>query len=93
MSVVTLVKRRWRSIERPGPKPRARFEHTLNLVGTSLYIFGGRIDDIPLNDMGIFDLKSLDISNSTWQLIGAGNNGPSPRYHHGCVATDEKLVM
>jgi hypothetical protein len=40
-----------------GPGPRGRIHHTMALVGSKLFIFGGRIAKRRLNDIWALDLN------------------------------------
>jgi len=57
-------------------------------VGTDLYIFGGRNEDGPLNDMWLFDTGLHQ-----WISISQRGDLPSPRSEFGFAATQEKLYL
>jgi len=42
-----------------GNLPGGRYGHTLTMVGTKIYIFGGRNEEKYLNDLIIFDAKNF----------------------------------
>jgi hypothetical protein len=44
-----------------GPGPSGRYYHTVTLVGSKLFIFGGKIGRTTLNDMWAFDLNTRTI--------------------------------
>jgi hypothetical protein len=43
-----------------GPGPGGRFNHALELVGSKLFIFGGRIGERRFNDIWALDLNSCE---------------------------------
>jgi hypothetical protein len=40
-----------------GPRPGGRYHHTMTLVGSKLFVFGGRTAERRLNDIWAFDLN------------------------------------
>lgn len=55
---VSLVTSEWTKIDVPGSKPRGRNGHTVNMVGSRFYIFGGQDGPEFFNDLWYFDLNS-----------------------------------
>jgi hypothetical protein len=51
------VSREWTRIVIDGPGPGSRYYHTMTLVGSMLFIFGGRTPKRHLNDMWALDLN------------------------------------
>src|SRR6266478_4902134 len=51
------VSRGWSRVMVNGPGPCGRYCHTVTLVGSNLFIFGGRIDHINFNDIWALDLN------------------------------------
>src|SRR6266478_2103622 len=57
------VSREWSRVVVNGPGPSSRHYHTLTLIGFKLFVFGGQIGGMSLNDMWAFDLNSRTISD------------------------------
>ena len=53
----SLVSREWTRIVIDGPGPGGRYCHTMTLVGSKLFVFGGRTDKRRLNDTWVLDLN------------------------------------
>ena len=52
-----LVSREWTRIVVHGPSPGGRYYHTMTLVGSKLFVFGGRTAKGRLNDIWALDLN------------------------------------
>jgi len=83
----------WRKIEAQSNSPEPRIAHTQAVVGSKIYIFGGRqgitMDESPLNDMHCFDTKT-----ETWTKVAAkSNNVPCPRSFHQMVSVGSSLFV
>jgi hypothetical protein len=51
------VSREWTRIVVNGPGPGRRFYHTMTLVGSKLFVFGGMSPKADFNDIWAFDLN------------------------------------
>ena len=82
-----------------GRKPKGRYGHTLNIIGSTLYIFGGQVNHTFFNDLIAFNLNSLE--NPSWQfLIPNSSDGgppegniPPARTNHSVITCDNKLYL
>ncbi|KAI5283580.1 Negative regulator of mitotic exit, partial [Ascosphaera aggregata] len=62
--------RQWSRAIPPGPRPKGRYGHTLNIVGSKIYVFGGQSDDGSFfNDLICFDLNALQKASNRWQFL------------------------
>lgn len=84
-----------------GPRPAGRYGHTLNLLGSKIYIFGGQVEGFFFNDLVAFDLNSLQSANSAWEVL-IPNSGdatlpagmsPPARTNHTIVTWQDKLYL
>ncbi|CAN9178146.1 unnamed protein product [Alternaria alternata] len=84
-----------------GPRPTGRYGHTLNILGSKIYIFGGQVEGFFFNDLVAFDLNSLQSSASRWEVLlpntkeQASPQGRSPpaRTNHSVVTWNDKLYL
>ncbi|KAF2273662.1 galactose oxidase [Westerdykella ornata] len=86
-----------------GPRPTGRYGHTLNILGSKIYIFGGQVEGFFFNDLVAFDLNSLQSSSSRWEVLlpntkdGALSSpqgrSPPARTNHSVVTWNEKLYL
>lgn len=62
--------RQWSRAIPPGPRPRGRYGHTMNIVGSKIYVFGGQSDHEGFfNDLVCFDLNALQKASNHWQFL------------------------
>ena len=85
----------------PGRRPAGRYGHTLNLLGSKIYVFGGQVEGYFFNDLVTFDLNALQAANSRWEvLIENSNDGgpsegqvPPARTNHTIISWNDKLYL
>ncbi|KAL8686912.1 MAG: hypothetical protein Q9218_006773 [Villophora microphyllina] len=93
--------RHWSRSMPPGPRPAGRYGHTLNILGSRIYVFGGQVEGYFFNDLLAFDLNALQNSNSRWEMLipnsaeGGPPEGqvPPARTNHTVVSWNEKLYL
>ncbi|KAF8499855.1 hypothetical protein F5888DRAFT_1888794 [Russula emetica] len=92
--LLNLVSREWTRILVNGPGPGGRFYHTMTLVGSKLFVFGGRTAKERLNDIWGLDLDCLN-SNPFWESYepAPGNEKPLPRSSHVSVTTGDRIII
>ncbi|KAK9330115.1 hypothetical protein V1520DRAFT_341341 [Lipomyces starkeyi] len=79
-----------------GPRPPARYGHTMNIIGSKLYVFGGQFDDNFFNDLYSFDLNTVQgaTTESRWELIKpASDVVPPTRTNHSAAVFNGKLYI
>jgi N-acetylneuraminic acid mutarotase len=95
--LMTVATSQWNSVSTTGPLPVARYGHTLNIIGSKMYAFGGsqaakNRKDKYLNDIASIDIRTLKSGDQKWNLIQA-NRRPASRSRHVCVSMNDKLIM
>ncbi|KAF2856554.1 hypothetical protein T440DRAFT_383350 [Plenodomus tracheiphilus IPT5] len=84
-----------------GPRPTGRYGHTLNILGSKIYIFGGQVEGFFFNDLVAFDLNSLQSSASRWEVllpntkdqVSPQTRAPPARTNHSVVTWNDKLYL
>ncbi|KAF8499857.1 hypothetical protein F5888DRAFT_1921663 [Russula emetica] len=92
--LLNLVSREWTRIVVNGPGPGGRCNHTMTLVGSKLFVFGGRTVRRRLNDIWVLDLDFLK-SDPFWESCEAapGNEKPLPRSGHVSVTNGDRIIV
>lgn len=79
----------WEKRMTTGDKPSPRWSHSAILMGSKLYIFGGRGPNKRLfNDIYVFDTERYDFS-----LISACGQLPPPMYGHSAVPYRHRMFL
>ncbi|XP_010674725.2 acyl-CoA-binding domain-containing protein 4 isoform X1 [Beta vulgaris subsp. vulgaris] len=79
----------WSILKTYGKSPVSRGGHTVNLVSSSLVIFGGQnANRTLLNDLHILDLETM-----TWDDFDAVGVPPSPRSDHAAAVHAERYLL
>lgn len=95
--------RQWSRAIPPGPRPAGRYGHTLNILGSKIYVFGGQVEGYFFNDLVAFDLNALQNPTNKWEFLvrNSHDGGPLPtsgqippaRTNHTIVSFNEKLYL
>ncbi|KAI5812842.1 hypothetical protein BZA77DRAFT_133551 [Pyronema omphalodes] len=87
--------RQWSRASPHGHRPSGRYGHTLNILGSKLYIFGGQVDTVFFNDLVAFDLNTLQHVGSKWEVLASGDGAdiPASRTNHTMITFEDKLYL
>ncbi|RDW77457.1 hypothetical protein BP6252_05510 [Coleophoma cylindrospora] len=93
--------RQWSRAVPAGPRPAGRYGHSLNILGSKIYVFGGQVEGYFMNDLVAFDLNQLQVPTNRWEfLIRNSDEGgppvgqvPPARTNHSMVTYNEKLYL
>ncbi|PKY06560.1 putative cell polarity protein [Aspergillus campestris IBT 28561] len=93
--------RQWSRSIPPSPRPSGRYGHTLNILGSKIYVFGGQVEGFFFNDLVAFDLNQLQNPTNTWEFLirNSHEGGPPPgqippaRTNHTIVGFNDKLYL
>ncbi|KAK9475186.1 uncharacterized protein V1510DRAFT_405747 [Dipodascopsis tothii] len=85
---------KWSRINVLGQRPSGRFGHSMNTIGSRVYVFGGEVDGYFFNDVLCFDMKAIQTGNPRWHIIPTSDDvAPPPRKNHSMVTFQEKLYL
>ncbi|KAL2147091.1 hypothetical protein VTI28DRAFT_973 [Corynascus sepedonium] len=93
--------RQWSRALPSGPRPSGRYGHSLNILGSKIYIFGGQVEGYFMNDLTAFDLNQLQMPNNRWEMLIANSDSGGPpqgkvppaRTNHSMVTFGDKLYL
>jgi hypothetical protein len=68
--------------------PRPRHSHSMHLINTRLYVFGGKDSEMLYNEIWIFDPKT-----SLWESITAKGSVPSARFFHAADSQGDAFII
>ncbi|KPI37146.1 Tip elongation aberrant protein 1 [Cyphellophora attinorum] len=92
--------RQWSRATPPGQRPPGRYGHTLNILGSKIYIFGGQVEGYFFNDLLAFDLNALQNPGNTWEFlmqneVDGGLHGPrpAPRTNHTVISYNDQMFL
>lgn len=93
--------RQWSRALPAGPRPSGRYGHSLNILGSKIFIFGGQVEGYFMNDLSAFDLNQLQQPNNRWEMLikSSDNGGPAPgeippaRTNHSMVTFQDKMYL
>jgi DNA repair exonuclease SbcCD ATPase subunit len=98
---LSLATKQWSRASPAGPRPPGRYGHSLNIIGSKIYIFGGQVEGFFFNDLVTFDLNALQQVSNRWETLiqntidGGPPHGqiPPARTNHTVVTWNEKLYL
>ncbi|KAK3954839.1 hypothetical protein QBC32DRAFT_231469 [Pseudoneurospora amorphoporcata] len=93
--------RQWSRALPAGPRPAGRYGHTLNILGSKIYVFGGQVEGYFMNDLAAFDLNQLQMPNNRWDMLIATTEpgtpplgkAPPARTNHSMVTFNDKMYL
>lgn len=98
---MAIATRQWSRAVPAGPRPSGRYGHSLNILGSKIYVFGGQVEGYFMNDLVAFDLNQLQVPTNRWEMLirnseeGGPPQGqiPPARTNHSVVTYNEKLYL
>ncbi|CAG8772374.1 2579_t:CDS:2, partial [Ambispora leptoticha] len=88
--VLDIVTKRWSRITVNGTSPIGRYGHSVAVIGSKMYIFGGRFEGYYLNDLLAFDVNTYVANGAGWEFITPASQSPPGRMAHiSCVYNDK----
>lgn len=98
-ALTSSASRQWSRASPPGRKPAGRYGHTLNILGSKIYIFGGQVEGSFYNDLIAFDLNALQNPTNQWDFLIDNTNGlpsssvPPARTNHTTISYNDMLYL
>ncbi|KAF8938616.1 Negative regulator of mitotic exit [Dissophora ornata] len=90
LHVLHTARKEWNKPSIQGTLPTPRHSHTGSSVGTTMYIFGGQVDNFYLDDIVAFDMKSIT-QNPRWDKLEPQTESPPARSGH-CAGVHEGKI-
>lgn len=93
--------RQWSRSLPAGPRPSGRYGHSLNILGSKIYIFGGQVEGYFMNDLAAFDLNQLQMQNNRWEMLLQNSDTGGPpvgtvppaRTNHTMITYNDKMYL
>lgn len=91
-----IATRHWSRALPAGPRPSGRYGHSLNILGSKIFIFGGQVEGYFMNDLAAFDLNQLQMANNRWEILlksEASPKLPAARTNHTVVTFNDRMYL
>ncbi len=89
--------RQWSRAVPAAPRPPGRYGHSLNIMGSKIYVFGGQVEGYFMNDLVAFDLNQLQNPQNRWEFLiqneGDGAIVPPPRTNHTIITYNDCMYL
>ncbi|KAG0202163.1 Negative regulator of mitotic exit [Mortierella sp. GBA30] len=92
LHVLHTARKEWNKPPIQGQLPTPRHSHSGCSVGTTMYIFGGQVDNYYLGDIAAFDMKTIT-QNPRWEIIEPQTESPPARSGHCAAVYDGKIYI
>ena len=80
--------RLWHEMHCSGETPAPRYGHSAELVGSRMFVWGGRGEAGTLQDISFLDLVEW-----TWISVSVTSASPAPRFFHASLLLGRKIVI
>ncbi len=88
-SVLDLESNTWHVVKTGGSKPGPRYGHSASVVGSKIYVFGGKGPDGRMYN----DVHFLDTLSWCWVELSSTTSPPPARFGHATCVVGDKLVV
>lgn len=94
--------RQWSRALPAGLRPSGRYGHSMNILGSKIFIFGGQVEGYFMNDLAAYDLNQLQMSNNRWEMLQQNTDAsnaeqhakaPPARTNHSIVTFNDKMYL
>ena len=100
-ALTLIASRQWSRASPLGQRPAGRYGHSLNILGSRIYIFGGQVEGYFFNDLVAYDLNALQNPDNRWEFLLHNTDetglkpGSSPpaRTNHSIVSYNDLLYL
>ena len=95
----TTATRQWSRVLPAGVRPSGRYGHSLNILGSKIFVFGGQVEGYFMNDLSAFDLNTLQVQDNRWELLiqtsgdSPAQNVPAARTNHTMITYNDKMYL
>ncbi|KAH8760213.1 hypothetical protein BGZ57DRAFT_736459, partial [Hyaloscypha finlandica] len=99
--LLNISTRQWSRALPAGPRPCGRYGHSLTILGSKIYVFGGQEEEYFMNDLVAFDLNQSTNPLHKWEILilNSDKGGlppgqiPPARTNHSMVMFNDKLYL
>ncbi|KAF9901125.1 Negative regulator of mitotic exit [Linnemannia zychae] len=92
LHVYHTIRKEWNRPPIQGQLPTPRHSHSGCNVGSTMYIFGGQVDNYYLGDIVAMDMKTIT-QNPRWEVIEPQTESPPARSGHSASVYEGKIYI